>query len=130
VAHLLDIGIFPDVEKGPVWPAVRALLQPAADQADGTICLDGRQVWTVSEGPRLIAAATTRTTLDGFAEVELVGGSEFRRWLKLLDDLIASWARDEGMYAVRAYGRRGWAKVLGWTVLGERNGFTGYERRL
>jgi len=111
------------------WPDIAALLQPAADLADGIIALAGRQLWTAYDG-RLLAAATTRTTLDGWAEVELVGGSEVRRWLKPLDATIAAWAADEGMTAIRAYGRAGWARLLGWDVLGIDDGSTVYERKL
>jgi hypothetical protein len=127
----LTIGIFPDVELTAEWPAVRAFLQPAADLHNGRIELDGHQVWTVhDEDARLIAAATTRTTLDGHSEVMLVGGRQFRRWLHPLREVIEAWSRDEGMRAVRAYGRAGWSKVLGWRVLGVVGGSTVYEREL
>lgn len=125
----IHIGILPDPASARAWPAIAALLQPAADLADGVIRLDGRQLWTVFDG-RLIAAATTRTTLDRWAEVELVGGRGVRGWLRALDDRIAAWAADEGMTAVRAYGRPGWARLLGWDVLGADGGSTVYERRL
>ena len=125
----LCIGILPNPTAALAWPDIAALLQPAADLADGIIALAGRQLWTAYDG-RLLAAATTRTTLDGWAEVELVGGSEVRRWLKPLDATIAAWAADEGMTAIRAYGRAGWARLLGWDVLGIDDGSTVYERKL
>jgi hypothetical protein len=125
------IGIWPDVQHTREWDRIVPLLQAAADRGDGTIYLDGRQVWTChDECGNLLAAATTRTTLDGHSEVELVGGHSFKRWLIPLRDKIEAWSRDEGMRAVRAYGRPGWAKVLGWQVLGVDSGSTVYERRL
>jgi hypothetical protein len=127
----VTVGIWPGVEHTRAWPEIAALLQPAADRGDGRIDLDGRQVWTVhDERGNLLAAATTRVTLDGHSEVELVGGRGFRRWLIPLRDLIEAWSRDEGMSAVRAYGRAGWSKVLGWRVLGVVGGSTVYEREL
>jgi len=125
----LCIGILPNPTSARAWPDIAALLQPAADLADGIIALAGRQLWTAYDG-RLLAAATTRTTLDGWAEVELVGGRDVRRWLKPLDATIAAWAADEGMTAIRAYGRAGWARLLGWDVLGIDDGSTVYERKL
>jgi len=124
------IGIWPGVERTREWDRIAPLLQAAADQGDGVIDLAGRHVWTChDDSGRLLAAATTRTTLDGHSEVELVGGHSFKRWLIPLRDKIEAWSRDEGMRAVRAYGRAGWAKVLGWQVLGVVDGSTVYERR-
>lgn len=87
-------------------------------------------LWAVFEDGRPIAAATARVTTDRTVEVILVGGSGFRKWLKPLDELIGAWARDEGATSLRACGRSGWARVLGWKVLGSENGFVAYERDL
>lgn len=126
----LDIGIYPKPQHSPYWNDIVAFLEPAVAQGDRPMLLDHELVWTVHERGKLLAAATTRVTKDGIAEVMFVGGRDFRRWLKPLDDMIAAWARAEGMRAVRAYGRRGWVKVLGWDVLGVDDGSTVYERRL
>lgn len=87
-------------------------------------------VWVVIDDDPM-AAATTRITTDGFAEVILVGGKGWQGWIADLSRLICAWAKDEGMASVRAYGRKGWVKILpqlGWRVVGEDNEFTGYER--
>lgn len=69
--------------------------------------------------------------MDDFGEVVLVGGVDHRRWIDALDAMIGNWMRDEGMRAVRAYGRKGWVRVLkDWAVIGGQDGFTGYERLL
>ena len=129
-ARPLAIGILPDAADAEAWPDIEAYLRPAAEGNGGTIPLDGRQVWTVYDWRRIIGAATTRLTLDGVAEVELVGGTDFRTWLKPLDDRIAAWATREGMMSVMAFGRRGWARMLGWDVVGGNDGLLIYERKL
>ena len=118
------------------WPfditdEIERLLQPAANLADGVIERGPAwTVFTVHDGAELIAAANVRRTVDGIAEVVLVGGTRFREWLRPLDDTIGKWARDEGCTALRAFGRKGWAKVLGWQVIGRESGMVGYERAL
>ena len=129
-ARPLAIGILPDPTRAEAWPDIEALLRPAAARNGGRIPLAGRQVWTVYDWHRIVGAATTRLTLDGVAEVELVGGTDFRTWLKPLDDRIAAWAAREGMASVMALGRRGWARVLGWDVVGGGDGLLIYERKL
>lgn len=129
-AGALTIGVYPDAKNSRYWPKIVDFLQPAVDQGDRPMLLEHELVWTVHDGPELLAAATTRITRDGFAEVMFVGGRDYRRWLRPLDDMIAAWASDEGMSAVRAYGRRGWVRVLGWDVLSVDGGSTIYERRL
>lgn len=119
-----------------VWPysltdEIVALLQPAADLGGETIEYGpGWTTWTVHDGTDLVGAAHCRRTVDHAVEVVLVGGHGFRDWIDLLDERIGAWARDEGATVLRAFGRRGWARVLseqGWSVMpGER--VTIYER--
>lgn len=125
-----SIGILPDAEHTPAWPHIRSLLEPAVKRGDREMLRPHELVWVVLDGTEIIAAATTRLTKDDTAEVLFVGGRDHKRWLKPLDDTIAAWARDEGAKAVRAFGRKGWVRVLGWDVLGTDEGSTIYERRL
>lgn len=127
----LLVGIWPDAQHSPSWPGIEALLRPAADR--GGVAIEhgpGWHVWTVHRNGELIAAANVRRTVDDAVEVVLVGGCGFREWLGPLDARIGEWARDEGATCLRAYGRSGWARVLGWRVIGRKHGFTGYERLL
>lgn len=124
------IGIIPNPLNHPDWPAIKAFLEPAAKRGGVPVLEAGEQVWAIYD-PGLIGAATARPTLDGFGEVVLVGGVEHSRWIGQLDELIGRWLRDEGMTSVRAYGRKGWRKVLKeWAMIGESEGVTGYERQL
>lgn len=127
----LEIGVVPEPESSEHWEALQAFLRPAADRGGLDSLLDENELlWAVLEENRPIAAATARLLTDGTCEVALVGGIDHRKWLKPLDDAIGRAAREAGALRLRAYGRRGWARVLGWKVLGEREGFTGYERDL
>lgn len=124
----LRIGIVPPDH--PDWAQIEAFLKPAAERGNVPVLEDWHAVWVVY-GDDLLGAATVRRTTGGWGEVVLVGGKDHRRWIHELDDLIGRWLRDEGMTAVRAYGRKGWRKVLtGWTVIGEDNGITAIERPL
>lgn len=131
---MIHIGIISDPEQNPNWTDFQAFLEPARERGGlDTILGPDELLWAVFDGPKPIAAATTRLTEDGSAEVILVGGIEHRRWIAELDRLIGACAREAGASRLRAGGRRGWVKTLcaqGWQCLGERGGFTIYERDL
>lgn len=124
------IGIVPDPLRHPDWPQIKAFLEPAAQRGGGEVYRDRWAVWAVY-GPELIGAATAHLAEGGWGEVILVGGVNHKRWIGRLDRKIGNWLHDEGMTVVRAYGRKGWRKVLkDWTVIGEKDGITAYERPL
>lgn len=124
------IGIVPDPLNHPDWPAIKALLEPAAKRG-GVPVLETDEVVFAVYGEGLEGAATARLTVEGFGEVVLVGGRDYRRWIHELDRAIGDAMKAQGMKTVRAYGRKGWVKVLtGWRVIGEQDGAIGYERVL
>lgn len=124
------IGIVPDPLNHPDWPQIKTLLDPAAKRGKVPVLEAGELVWAVY-GPDLLGAATARLTTDGFGEVILVGGKNHRRWIHELDARIGVAMREAGMKSVRAYGRKGWVKVLkNWTVIGADGEAVGYERTL
>lgn len=127
----LQIGVLADPEHSPLWPRIEALLEPAARRGGVPVLEQYEDVWAVFYRGVLIAAATTRYLPDErIAEVVLVGGRDHKLWLKPLDDKITAWATLGGLKAVRAYGRPGWKRALGWKVIGEKDGFVAYERTL
>ena len=97
----------------PLTDDIIALLQPAADLGGERIEYGpGWTTWTVHDDLKLVGAAHCRRTTDRAVEVVLVGGHGFRDWIGPLDERIGAWARDEGATVLRAFGRRGWARVI------------------
>lgn len=111
------------------WPAAKAMLDPALMLGDedwpaveASLQANNHQLWAIMEGGDLLAAAITRVALarnGEVAEIFLIGGTDFPRWLSELDATIEASARQIGCVAMRAYGREGWRKpiaALGWRV--------------
>jgi hypothetical protein len=125
------IGILPDPTQDPRWPQIEAFLLPAAKRGGVPVLEENELVWIVQQDAELVGAATARLTYEGFGEVVLVGGNNARNWIHHLDWLLCSWMRREGMKSIRAYGRKGWARVLqGWSVIGTDGEALGYEKVL
>lgn len=125
----LLIGMIRDPLSWSNWPEAKAFLHPALmrgdedwPQIEASLAANEHQLWAVMEGGDLLAAAVTRVARarDGaVAEVYLVGGVDFERWIAALDATIEESARDIGCIGMRAYGRDGWRKTLkalGWGV--------------
>lgn len=128
---MLNIGILPDPTQDPRWNDIEALLEPAAIRGGVPVLDENEVVWVIYDGPALLGAATARLTYEGFGEVVLVGGRDHRRWIHHLDWMLGHWMRREGMQSMRAYGRKGWVRVLkGWRVIGKEQDAMGYERAL
>lgn len=113
------ISILPDPERHPLWDGIKGLLLPAAEMGGVPVLEENELVWVVVDGGQIIAAATTRVTVDGFAEIILCGGVGHRKWAVELADMICDWAKREGADRVLLSGRKGWARVLGWPIRGE-----------
>jgi hypothetical protein len=128
----MEIGVIADPENTVYWPQIEAFLTPAAKRGNLAELIGEHELcWGVLDDGELVAALTGRWLPDERQiEVILVGGRDHRRWLRALDAEIANWARLEGATCVRAYGRKGWGKVLGWKLIGEADGFYAYERGL
>ena len=125
------IGIVPDPLGWPDWTKIKAYLEPAAKRGQMPVYRDGWAVWAVYDGDELLGAATAHLAEGGWGEVVLVGGRDHTKWIAALDEKIGNWFRDEGMDTMRAFGRKGWRRVLkGWRMIGEQDGFTAYERPL
>ena len=111
-------GAVADPLKWDRWPEAEALLEPARARGGFPSCLEPDEVlFVVLDGDELLAAATAWLSTEGYVEVKLVGGRDYRRWLGELNDRIGSDARVAGATRMIAIGRRGWAKALahiGW----------------
>lgn len=127
----LEIGTIPEPEASEHWEALQAFLRPAAERAGlGHLIGEDELLWAVLAQNRAIAAATVRLTADDVMEVVLMGGVNHRLWLKELEDAIAACARANGARKLRAYGRRGWKRAGWWREVGEKGGWTLFERDL
>lgn len=130
----LTVGVVPDPVRHPHWSRFKAFLDPAAELGRNgppePLVGPHELVWAVYDGSEPIAAATTRMLVDDTAEVVLVGGVAQRRWLSLMDQTLSAWALDEGATCIRATGRKGWSRILGWTVIGSEGGMMRYEKGL
>ena len=126
----MRIGIIADPLNHPDWPTIEALLEPAAKLGNRPVYREWDAIWCVYDDRELIGVANARLTAEG-GEVALVGGRQHRKWIRKLDWLICSWMRREGMPVVRAFGRKGWRKVLtDWESMELEDGSTGYEKVL
>ena len=77
--------------------------------------------WLAYEDGIAFGAVTTRLRTDGVAELRLVGGHEFRRWIGPAEAVVCEWAREAGASRLISRGRKGWvrlARTFGWVPLG------------
>lgn len=74
------------------------------------------QLWLVSEGERVVAAATTEIIVYPQAKhcrVVTLGGSKAVEWTELLLSVVLNdWAKEQGCTAMEAFVRRGYVKIL------------------
>ena len=128
------IGILPNPTRHKDWAKIKAYLEPAAKMGGVPVLEKHEEVWTVTEGGELLAAATGRILPDDKAgEIVLCGGRDVRRWVGQLQWLMCAWFRAEGMERVRIYGRKGWARflhALGWNTISESGKVVAYEKAL
>jgi hypothetical protein len=114
----MQVGRVRDPRNWDRWPEAEAYLEPARARGGFPSVLDDDEVlFAVMDGDDLLAVATAWLSTDGFVEVKLVGGRDYRRWLKELDDAIGAAAAEAGATRMVAIGRGGWARSLaplGW----------------
>jgi hypothetical protein len=116
------------------WPEAAALLEPARERGGFAEVIEPDEaLLVVIAGDDLLACATVWQSKEGFFEVKLVGGRDYRRWLHQLDEVIGDAARATGATELRAWGRRGWTKILrdmGWASFPLDHETNGYVKRL
>lgn len=114
----LVVSFLPDPTARPDWHIIEAMLRPAL--SDGELFDEAIDIcWVAFCGRELLGAATTRLRTDGAAELRLVGGHEFRRWVGPMEQVICDWARAAGASRLMARGRMGWRRAMlaGWAAL-------------
>lgn len=126
------VSYFPEPERHRLWPAIRALLQPAAELSGCPVWEPEHLLWVVIEDRKIIGSVTTRMTAFDEAELWHIGGCRAAEWLEDMDREICAWARDCGADRITAQGRKGWGRLsapLGWVEY-RRDGNTCYYEKV
>lgn len=130
----MQIGAVADPLEWDRWPEAKALLEPARQRGDFPSCLESDELlFAVLDGDDLLAAATAWLSTDGYVEIKLIGGRDYRRWLRALDEAIGAEARAAGATRLIGIGRAGWLKELrrmGWERIGAVEDHHLYAREL
>jgi hypothetical protein len=117
----LIIGAVSDPRLWDRWPEAEALLEPARERGDFPSVLDDDEIlFAVMDGDELLACATAWLSSQGYVEIKLVGGRDYRRWLGELDRVIGAAAAEAGATRMIGIGRAGWSRILqrnGWVKL-------------
>lgn len=106
------------------WPLAEPYIKRALDHTRGEFtpediklfCKDRViQLWLVSEGERIIAAATTEVVTfprEKQCRVVTVAGSKAVEWTQLLVKVLNDWAKEQGCTAMHAFVRKGYVSIL------------------
>ncbi len=99
------------------WPHARGLIKAAIDATNlsdfadiESDVLEGKQLLWLAWSGKIEAAATTHLSRN-VCTLTAVSGHQMERWLSLRAK-IEQYAKDEGCHTIRAYGRKGWERVL------------------
>ena len=104
------------------WPHVGSLLRAACyrtklisfDDLEMEVLEGDGLLWIVWSGSGVEAAVTTSLINTDAGKVCIItacAGSDMKHWLPLIEQ-IENYAKNEGCYCVRIYGRKGWLHVL------------------
>ena len=109
-----------------IWPLVVPLLRAAISRTGLSAFADLEDdlrrgdalLWLAASGeesaPTIEAAASTRLQLTDAGKVCVItacSGKDMSRWLPLLAG-IEAYAKDEGCWCIRIFGRKGWVRAL------------------
>lgn len=110
------------------WPQAAPHLERALARGRGEYAIDDiraaieardMQLWVYGKFAKVAAAAVTeirRYPRKTVCVVILTGGDSRTGW-KEAARRIEEWAKAQGCTEIRAYGRRGWARAVGWLEL-------------
>ena len=109
-----------------VWDKVKDHIQRGLDRGSEYtlddifvgLCNREFQLW-ISSGDGIEAAMVTSIQTDRqgitFCLLLAVGGENMNEWKNFLPQ-VEQWAKDEGATEMRIFGRRGWARALGYDI--------------
>lgn len=129
----MQLSYLPDAEAHPLWPAIYAMLKPAADFGNVEVEHPNQIVWIAHENGTVFGAGTSILWDDGEAELRLAGGCRHREWVPQLSDTVSAWAKSAGARKLTMKGRKGWARYaseLGWVALAAEGTGRIYEKEL
>jgi hypothetical protein len=110
-----------------IWPHVKDYIESSLID-NGHICLqdvydnlllNNYQLWTPVSMDVQAAIVTTIQDVRGTAICTILccGGKNMKNWMSLAFGEIENWARDEGCKLLKVYGRKGWARLLGFEIV-------------
>ena len=114
---LPDLICVKPADIGKTWPLAMDLIRSAiertglSDFADiEKQVLSGDQLLWLAVSDHIEAAATTHLSRN-VCTIVACSGHQRERWLSLLEQ-VENYARKEGCHTMRAYGRKGWERVV------------------
>jgi hypothetical protein len=127
------VGFLPDADKSDHWPAIKALLDPAAELGGIEAKEDGDLIWVALENGIVWAAFTVALVAERL-ELKCAGGTRMWRWVPLLDAALTAFAKDTGKSKLQTRGRLGWKRFgdrLGWAFVGnDERGLPVFEKEI
>lgn len=122
LASASSIACVPPDMASEVWPHVSEMLTAAVirtglnhpQDIENSVKGGHALLWIYGRGKEVEAAMTTElleTVIGKVCQIGCVGGENMGDWLRFLGH-VEGYARDEGCVAIRAIGRKGWARVL------------------
>ena len=104
-------------EVAQIWEYAGGMIRAAIERTDLSDFADiekdvlaGDQLLWLAISDHIEAAATTHLSRN-VCTVTACSGHKRERWLSLRTE-IEKYAKDEGCHTIRAYGRKGWQRVL------------------
>jgi hypothetical protein len=111
-----------------IWPHVKDYIESSLlDNGHVTLqniydnlLLNNYQLWTpISMDVQAAIVTTIVNDVNGATHCVILscGGKNMNNWKDMVFDEIKNWARDEGCKFMKVYGRKGWAKLLGFNIV-------------
>lgn len=103
------VSFFPEAEKSEHWPAIRKLLEPAANMGGIEPKEDQDLIWVAFDRGKVWAAFTIRL-VGQTVEVRCAGGARLFDWVRQFEEAMCAFGRDCSAACVELRGRKGWGR--------------------